>query len=110
MCPQIACPRRCKVTLVAFVSLFPTDDNIYCDDEKNFLYIHKPKQLWKLSKLITNGTDKGNIARIANALQCPVSDNKDCHEFRFSIVRIVNNFSNVKSPGIVQKPENLPKI
>ena len=27
--------------------------------KKNTLYIHKPKQLWKLSKLITNGTDKG---------------------------------------------------
>ena len=32
-----------------------------------------------------------NIARIANAVQCHnwLSDNKDCYEFRFSIVRIV---------------------
>ena len=33
----------------------------------------------------------------------------NCHEFRFSIVRIVISVSNVTSPRIVQKPENLPK-
>ena len=40
-----------------------------------------------------------NIARIANAVQCHswLSGNKDCHEFRFSIVRIVISVSNVKS-------------
>ena len=40
-----------------------------------------------------------NIARIANAVQCPnwLSDNKDCHGFRFSIFRIVISVSNVKS-------------
>ena len=39
-----------------------------------------------------------------------MSENKEYHEFRFSIVRIVISVSNVTSPGIVQKPENLPKI
>ena len=34
---------------------------------------------------------------------------KNCHEFRFSIVRIVISVSNVTSPRIVQKSENLPK-
>ena len=61
MSPQMACPWGCKVTLVAFVSLFPTDDNVYCDDKKilgQLVYLQKPKQLWKLSKLITNGTNK----------------------------------------------------
>ena len=40
-----------------------------------------------------------NIARIANAVQCHsfLSDNKDCHEFGFSIVRIVINVSNSTS-------------
>ena len=40
-----------------------------------------------------------NIARIANAVQChnQLSGNKDCHEFRFSIVRIVISVSNVTS-------------
>ena len=53
-----------------------------------------------------------NIARIANAVQCHnlLSGNKDCHEFRFSIVRNVINVSNVTCPRIVQKSENLPKI
>ena len=42
---------------------------------------------------------KQNIARIANAVQCHslLSGNKDCHEFRFSIVRIVISVSNVTS-------------
>ena len=37
----------------------------------------------------------GNIARIANAVHCHswLSGNKDCHEFRFSIVRIVISVS-----------------
>ena len=40
-----------------------------------------------------------NIARIANAVQCHnlLSDNKDGHGFRFSIVRIVISVSNVTS-------------
>ena len=40
-----------------------------------------------------------NIARIANAVQCHsyLSGTKDCHEFRFSIVRIVISASTVKS-------------
>ena len=40
-----------------------------------------------------------NIARIANAVQCHswLSGNKDCHEFRFSIVSIVINVSIVTS-------------
>ena len=40
-----------------------------------------------------------NIARIANAVHCHnlLSDNNDCHEFRFSIVRIVISVSNVTS-------------
>merc|ERR1711989_268880 len=40
-----------------------------------------------------------NIARIANAVQCHslLSGSKDCHEFRFSIVRIVIIVSNVTS-------------
>ena len=40
-----------------------------------------------------------NIARIANAVQChsSLSGNKDCHEFRFSIVKIVISVSNVSS-------------
>ena len=40
-----------------------------------------------------------NIARIANAVQCHnyLSNNKDCHKFRFSIVRIVVSVSNVTS-------------
>ena len=61
VCPQMACPWGCKVTLVAFVSLFPTEDNVYCDDDfflGQLVYMQKPKQLWKLSKLITNGTNK----------------------------------------------------
>ena len=37
-------------------------------------------------------------------------NNKDCHESRFSIVRIVTSVSNITSPRIVQKSENLPKI
>ena len=43
-----------------------------------------------------------NIARIANAVHCnsKLSGNKDCHEFRFSIVRIVTNVSNVTSGGL----------
>ena len=38
-----------------------------------------------------------NIARIANAVHCHswLSGNKDCHEFRFIIVRIVISVSNV---------------
>ena len=60
-----------------------------------------------------------NIARIANAVQChnKLSGNNDCHEFRFSIVRLVISVSNVTSPRIVfvavvvsQKSENLRKI
>ena len=41
----------------------------------------------------------GNIARIANAVQCHnwLSDNKDCHGFRFSIIRIVISVSKVTS-------------
>ena len=40
-----------------------------------------------------------NIARIANAVQCHswLSGNKDCHVFRFSIVRIVISVSIVTS-------------
>ena len=40
-----------------------------------------------------------NIARIANAVQCHswLSGNKDCHQFRFSIVRIVISVSIVTS-------------
>ena len=40
-----------------------------------------------------------NIARIANAVQCHscLSGNKDCHEIRFSIVRIVISISIVTS-------------
>ena len=44
-----------------------------------------------------------------------MSDNKDCHEFRFSIVRIIISVSNVTSPRIdknlkiFQKSENPPK-
>ena len=43
---------------------------------------------------------KTNIARIANAVQCHswLSGNKYCHEFRFSIVRIVISVSNVTNP------------
>ena len=39
------------------------------------------------------------MARIANAVQCHnlLSGNKDCHEFRFSIVKTVINVSNVPS-------------
>ena len=42
---------------------------------------------------------KANIARIANAVQCHnwLSGNNDCHEFWFSIVRIVIGVSNVTS-------------
>ena len=41
-------------------------------------------------------SEKENIARIANAVQCHnlLSDYKDCHEFRFSIVRIVISVTN----------------
>ena len=40
-----------------------------------------------------------NIARIANAVQChnQLSGNKDCHEFGFSIVRIVISGSIITS-------------
>merc|ERR1711989_71199 len=40
-----------------------------------------------------------NIARIANAVQChsKLSGNKDCHELRFSIVRIVISVTNATS-------------
>ena len=39
-----------------------------------------------------------NIARIANAVQCHswLSDNKDCHDFRFSIVRIVISVTSLR--------------
>ena len=42
---------------------------------------------------------KSNIARIANAVHCHslLSGNKNCHEFRVSIVRIVISVSNVTS-------------
>ena len=42
---------------------------------------------------------KRNIARIANAVHCHslLSDNNDCHEFRFSTVRIAISVSNVTS-------------
>ena len=42
---------------------------------------------------------KKNIARIKNAVHCHswLSGNKDCHEFRFSIVRIVISVSIVTS-------------
>ena len=45
------------------------------------------------------GAIKKNIARIANAVQCHswLSGDKDCHEFRFSIVRIVISVSIVIS-------------
>ena len=44
-----------------------------------------------------------DIARIVNAVQCYslLSDNKVCHEFRFSIVRIVFSVSDVKSNLLV---------
>ena len=47
----------------------------------------------------TSRENISNIARIANAVQCHnwLSGNKDCHEFRFSIVRIVISVSNVTS-------------
>ena len=72
-------------------------------------------QLFKCANLCQSvkiSVTEENIARIANAVQCHnlLSNNKDCHEFRFSIVRIVNSVSNVKIPRIVQKHENLPKI
>ena len=40
-----------------------------------------------------------NIARIANAVHCHslLSGNKNCHEFKFSIVRIVMSISNATS-------------
>ena len=40
-----------------------------------------------------------NIARIANAVHCHscLSGNKDCHDFRFIIVRIVISVSNATS-------------
>ena len=46
-----------------------------------------------------------NIARIANAVQChnKLSGQKDCHELRFSIVRIVISVSKATSPhSIIQ--------
>ena len=54
-----------------------------------------------------------NIARIANAVQCHnlLSDYKDCHEFRFSIVRIVISVTNPRivfvAVVVSQKSENL---
>ena len=46
MCPQITCLRGCKVTLVTFVSFFPTDDDVYCDEEKNKKLRTIPKKSW----------------------------------------------------------------
>ena len=45
------------------------------------------------------GTLEKNIARIANAVQCHswLSRNKKCHEFTFSIVRIVISAETIKS-------------
>ena len=42
---------------------------------------------------------QSNMARVANAVQCHsyLSGNKECHEFRFSIVRIVISVSIVIS-------------
>ena len=55
------------------------------------------------ASLLQTAELKVNIARIANAVQChnQLSDNKDCHDFRFSIVRIVISVSNVTSLRIV---------
>ena len=55
--------------------------------------------IFKDSHSATVSQLKKNIARLANAVQCcnKLSDNKDCHEFRFSIVRIVISVSNVTS-------------
>ena len=66
--------------------------------------------------IIGNSMSRGdisNIARIANAVQCHnwLSDNKDCHEFRFSIVSKIWFFSkNLKSRNCFQKSENVSKI
>ena len=53
---------------------------------------------WR-GQLISAADIPKSIARIANALQLHncLSKNKDCHEFRFSIVRIAISVSNVTS-------------
>ena len=64
-----------------------------------------------------------NIARIANAVHCHnlLSDYKDCHEFRFSIVRIVISVTNprivclyccccLQNLNIFGNSGNLPKV
>ena len=69
-----------------------------------FLFWHQGAilDLWPLKHLIRvmrrHDLTK-NIARIANAVHCHSwwSGNKDCHEFRFSIVRIVISVSIVTS-------------
>ena len=56
------------------------------------------------------------MARIANAVHCHnlLSDYKDCHEFRFSIVRIVISVTNPRivfvAVVVSQKSENLRKL
>ena len=65
----------------------------------------RPGQWWEEAFIIyqrniwaTNWSpDQENIARIVNAVHChsKLSGYRDCHEFRFSIVSIVINVSNV---------------
>ena len=66
----------------------------------------EPRQLWWISPnwLSILNTQiqiqiRINIARIANAVHCHscMSGNKDCHEFRFSVLRIVISVSIVTS-------------
>ena len=61
---------------------------------------HSSQYCWQQSQNIgLRSTYILNIARIANAVQCHswLSGNKDCHEFRFSILRIVISVSIVTS-------------
>ena len=55
-----------------------------------------PKRLGGQGEVLPAGANHiKNIAKIANAVQCHswLSGNKNCHEFRFSIVRIVISVS-----------------
>ena len=70
----------------------------------------------------TCGITHTYIARIANAVQCHnlLSDYKDCHAFRFSIVRIVIGVTNLRivfvavvvsqNLKIFENSGNLPKV
>ena len=73
--------------------------NVYCWVECSVVYNSNSPCNWEILISPGNKSVVLNIARIANAVHCHslLSGNKNCHEFRVSIVRIVISVSNVTS-------------